>query len=215
MFSVILLRSRAHVWVCIAAGIAHVITCPLGESIGASLCGVSAWKWTRTRVEDNNGHLKNMVCMTPFRAKGHLDDTTGAVWRHFIYIFFTSEESVTSNFNCIGFGCNTVYPWKCFVDSNTSPTPPSAQWYVDDERTFIFGVNYPLKPMLLVVTSQWHHDGVQAQQAWVVYCIIMAASSISGPGDIFTHILCLNGTTCPPPPTPRSPAWTLCSGAAH
>ena len=38
---------------------------------------------------------------------------------------------------------------NCFVDSNTSPTPPSAQWWEDDEWIFVFVrniyfcVNYP------------------------------------------------------------------------
>ena len=42
--------------------------------------------------------------------------------------FPLSEEGLTFDFNCIAFCSNSVYPnWlKCFLDSNTSPTPPSA-----------------------------------------------------------------------------------------
>ena len=34
--------------------------------------------------------------------------------------------------------CLTLRLQKCFVDSNTSPSPPSAQWWVDNEVIFIF-----------------------------------------------------------------------------
>ena len=46
-----------------------------------------------------------------------VDDTTGAVWKYFMFFFcslFTSEESVPSYFTLIQFGCNTVYPWAFF-----------------------------------------------------------------------------------------------------
>ena len=36
-------------------------------------------------------------------------------------------------------------PEKCFVTSKTSPTPPSAQCWVDNESNSFFGVNYPFK----------------------------------------------------------------------
>ena len=41
----------------------------------------------------------------------HLDDTTVAAWRHFMFFFFhvTFEEVFTSYLNCIRFGCNTSY----------------------------------------------------------------------------------------------------------
>ena len=47
----------------------------------------------------------------------------------FLCCFTTSEVTVTIDLNCIEFCCNKVYPLrlqKCFVDSNTSFTPPLA-----------------------------------------------------------------------------------------
>ena len=59
-----------------------------------------------------------------------------------------SEETVANDFDCITFDLDAVSPprlQKCFVDSNTSPTPPSAQWWVDNERIFISWLQQAIK----------------------------------------------------------------------
>ena len=80
----------------------------------------------------------------------HLDDTTGAAWRHFKVFssrLLTFEEVVPSYPNCID---STLTPFtldtpeSVFWDSNTSPTPPSAWWWVDNEWSCIFRWTIPL-----------------------------------------------------------------------
>ena len=45
------------------------------------------------------------------------------------------EEVISSYFNCIGLAAMLFNPelQKCFVDLNTSPTPLSARWGLDNE----------------------------------------------------------------------------------
>ena len=60
---------------------------------------------------------------------GHLDDTTGAVWRHFMFLFSVVVNIWRIDHQLLQRWLQRCLPLrlqKCFVDSNTSPTPPSA-----------------------------------------------------------------------------------------
>ena len=62
--------------------------------------------------------------------------------------FYTFEELIPSYFNCIGFGCNAVYPWNSKRVLWTQTLHPPLHQHssgVDNEGIFIFWVNYPFK----------------------------------------------------------------------
>ena len=66
-------------------------------------------------------------CLSPQITYRHLNETTGAEWRHFMVFFccfFTFEEVVTITFNCLGFGCDAVHPWDSKSVFWTQPLHP-------------------------------------------------------------------------------------------
>ena len=80
----------------------------------------------------------------------HMDDTTGAVWRHVVFFsvgFLTCEEGVPSYFNCSGFAWNTVYPWDSKRVLWTRILHPPLHLH-SGEWVFIFGWTMPLRRRL-------------------------------------------------------------------
>ena len=75
-------------------------------------------------------HRFEFQCRDLWRLGRHHRSRMEACWV-FSGFFFTVEEVVTSYFNCIRLAAMLFNPelQKCFVDLNTSPTPPSACWW--------------------------------------------------------------------------------------
>ena len=82
----------------------------------------------------------------------HLDDTTGAGWRKVTIsfcCFIMSVDTVTSYFNCVGFGCNAVYPWNSrsvlLTQTLHPPPPPPPPPSIDIVLSRSFSVNCPFE----------------------------------------------------------------------
>ena len=87
--------------------------------------GKSTFWWNKTE-------LLVWICMKKrLKSYRHLDDTTGAVWRHlqiFFSCFFMSEESLTSYFICIRFSSNELYLWNSRSVLWTQTLHPTLHW---------------------------------------------------------------------------------------
>ena len=70
----------------------------------------------------------------------------------FLFFLRLKKESPVTLF-VLDLAAMLVYPWQlqqCFVDSNTAPAPPSAKWWVDNERILILGWTFPLRLQILI-----------------------------------------------------------------
>ena len=93
----------------------------------------------------------------------HMDDTTQVVWRHVMFFccVITSEEGFAIDLNCVGFGCNTVYPWdsiRVLLTQTLHPPPIGivvSRWWVN----LVFSVNCPFK-----FSTEWM-DG-RTEELW-------------------------------------------------
>ncbi len=119
---------------------------------------------TQTRV---NSEAKNMPSVMFFKttwhveALGHFDYFRWAVWRHFmvlLYVFYV-WILVTIRYNCLGDDRNTFFPVKLqqsFMDWKTSPSPPSAWGWGDNDWIFIFRWTIPVNMWNIFKSLHFH-----------------------------------------------------------
>ena len=97
------------------------------------LGGVCMWTWLRRRTPADIrlitlcewSHFKSNLNVG---AERYLGDTTGAVWRHFVFFSFvwSRVHQLLPLYWIWQYCCFPLKLQKCFMDSNTSPTPPPA-----------------------------------------------------------------------------------------